>query len=247
MFNIKQMCENGGRIAACVNTRAKEVVRFDIKKIYKLASKVSEKVLVQVEGATCSGKSSFVLDTYRVLKRKGIDAMTIEEAAAKVLIENNSLLIELTAHPTSSKQWEKSKMKLQKKVLSHQLEALERFAENDVSTVAIMDRGGASTAYHTIPVLSDNEKELVEGICREIGRMSSHIILLSPIGFLDRSSPRYQKTLEEIELEYRGIRSYLDKWKLDYSEITSARRDTRVRTGIRYITALLDKMTPART
>ena len=213
---------------------------FDIKKISKIANKVSEKFLLQVEGATCSGKSSFVSDAYTVLKRKGINVMIIEEAATKVLIENNTLLKQLITYPTKSDQWKKFKIELQQKVLSHQIEGLERFAENGTYTLAIMDRGGASTAYHTIPLVSGKDKILIEGICREIGKMSSQIFLLSPLGFLDRSSPRYQRTLEEIKVEYKGIKHYLNRWRLNYLGIASVDRTARVKIGTVHILALLN-------
>jgi len=213
---------------------------FDAKKIYQIVRKVSEKVLVQVEGPTCSGKSSFVLDICATLKRKGIDVMVIEEAATEVLRKTYNLLEQLITHSSNSNQWRKAKIELQQRVLSEQIEGLERFAENDEYMVALMDRGGASTAYHTIPLLSDVEKEFIEGICREIGKMSSRIILLSPLGFLDGDSHRYQKTFEEIEAEDRGIKYYLDRWKLNYLEIPSVRRAIRVRIGIRHILDLLN-------
>ncbi len=205
-----------------------------------MASKISEKVLVQVEGGTSSGKSSFVSDVCKVSKRKGIDVMIIEEAATKILRDNNILLQKLVTHPAKSSQWKKAKIELQQKVLSHQIERLEWFAENNGHTLALMDRGGASTAYHTIPLLSGKDKILVEEICREIGKMSSQIVLLSPLGFLDRNSPRYQKTLEEIRDEYTGVKRYLNRWKLNYHCITSIRRTTRVRIGIRLILSLLN-------
>lgn len=215
---------------------------FDAKRIYKIARKISEKVLVQVEGATCSGKSSFISGIWTKLKQRGIDSMVIEEAAAKVLTENDSLLEQLAARPHKSKQWIKSKMELQQRVLSHQVESLERFAENDAYTVALMDRGGASTAYHTIPLLSCKDKSVVEKMCKEMARMSSQIILLSPLGFLHRDSPRYQKTLEEIELEHIGIKHVIKRWSLNCFEIPSLERSARVGIGIKCVFALLNNV-----
>lgn len=215
---------------------------FDVKKIFKIASKLSGKVLIQVEGATCSGKSSFVSDICETLKRREMDVMVIEEAATKVLTENANLLKQLLTYPAKSTQWKKSKMELQQKVLSHQIDGLKRFAENGAYKMALMDRGGASTAYHTIPLLSGKEKGLMEEICREMGKMSSQIILLSPLGFIRKNSPRYQKTLEEIKIEYRRIKHFLNSWKLNYLEIASVRRDTRVKKGIRCIFNLPNKM-----
>ena len=215
---------------------------FEIKKIYKIMNKVSEKVLIQVEGATCSGKTSFVSDLCTMLKQKGIDTMIIEEAATKVLIENKILLEQLVAYPNMSKQWKKSKIELQQKILSHQIESLEQFAENNAHTIAIMDRGGASTAYHTIPLLSGNDKSLIERICREIAKMSSQITLLSPLGFLHKNSPRYQETPEETKTEYKGIKNYLNRWRLSYLEIAPVERNARLRIGIKCIHALLNGM-----
>jgi thymidylate kinase len=214
---------------------------LDVKRIYRIAYKLSGKILVQVEGATCSGKSSFVSDIYAALKREGINVMFIEEAAKKILTENISLLEQLLNCPAKSNQWKKSKIELQQKVLFHQLDSLEQFAENGVYKVALMDRGGASTAYHSIPLLSSKEKGWMEEICREMGKMSSQIILLSPLGFIDKDSPRYQKTLEEIRAEYGGIKHFLNSWELDYLEISSVRRDTRVKKGMKCIFNLLNK------
>jgi thymidylate kinase len=214
---------------------------LDVKKIYKIGDKLSEKFLVEVEGATCSGKSSFVSDICATLKQRGIRVMVVEEAATKVLMENDNLLEQLLIHPAKSNQWKKSKIRLQQRVLSHQIESLEQFAENDACNIALMDRGGASTAYHTISLLSGKEKDFSEEICKEIGKMSSQILLLSPLGFLDKNSLRYQKTLEEIKLEYDGIKNYLDKWKLDYLEIPSLSKIIRRRIGIRCILNLLNK------
>lgn len=215
---------------------------FNIKKIHEIAGKVSEKVLIQIEGATCSGKTSFVSDVCTMLKRRGIDVMIIEEAATKVLIENNILLEELVAYPNKSKQWKKSKIKLQQKVLSHQIESLERFGENDSYTVALMDRGGASTAYHTIFLLLGKDKSLIERVCKEMAKMSSQIMLLSPLGFLHKNSPRYQKTLDEIEEEYRGIKDYLNRWRLNYLEIAPVERSARLNIGIKCIIAFLNNL-----
>jgi len=217
-------------------------VTFDIERIRKIASKFSEKILIQVEGATCSGKSSFVSDVCTMLKQKGINVMIIEEAATKVFMGSQILLEHLIAYPSESKQWKKSKIELQQKVLFHQMNGLEWFVENNTYKVALMDRGGASTAYHTIPLLSGKEKNLVEEICREVGKMSSQIILLSPLGFLSKNSPRYQKTLEEIEMEYKGIKHFLGSWKLNYFEIASTRRDIRMKKGIKCIFSLLNHM-----
>lgn len=214
----------------------------DVRKILGIASKISKKVLIQVEGATCSGKSSFVSDVWTALRRRGIDIMIIEEAATKVLTENDNLLKQLISYPKQSEQWKSSKTELQKRVLRHQLESLEGFAENDAYTVALMDRGGASTAYHTIPLLSSRDKNLVEEICREIGQISRQIILLYPLGFLNGNSPRYQKTLEEIRVEHEGIKHLLDSWRLSYLEIASVNRDTRVKKGITCISSLLEEL-----
>jgi len=54
---------------------------FDVEKLQKIARDISEKSLVQVEGATCSGKSTLLLAVYRILKQKGINIMILEEAA----------------------------------------------------------------------------------------------------------------------------------------------------------------------
>ena len=212
---------------------------FNIKRICDIADKISKKVLIQVEGATCSGKTSFVADAYAMLRQRKIDAMIIEEAATQILTEDSILFEQLVACPKESEQWKKCKLKLQQKVLSHQVRSLERLAENDTQILALMDRGGASTAYHTVPLLSEADKKVVERICRETARMSSQIVLLSPIGFLHRDSPRYQKNLDEIRVEYRGIKRYLNKWGLNYIEIPSIKKNARLNIGLRHILPLL--------
>lgn len=222
----------------------KKLTKVDVlgvKKIYRISHELSGKILVQVEGATCSGKSSFVSDARATLKQKGIDVMVIEEAATKALTENDNLLKHLLTYPAKSSQWKKSKIELQQKVLFHQIDSLKQFAENDAYKVALMDRGGASTAYHTIPLLSSKEKGLMEEMCREMGKLSSQILLLSPLGFIRKDSPRYQKTLKEIKLEYSGIKHFLNSWKLNYLEIASARSSTRVRKGMKCVFNLLSK------
>lgn len=207
----------------------------DFERIYNIANKVSAKVLVQVEGATCSGKSSLVSQVYGMLKRNGIDVMVIQEAATRIFRERENLLKQLITHSAKSNQWRKTKIKLQQRVLSEQIDGLERFAENDNYEIALMDRGGASTAYHTIPLLSDKEKDLVEEICAQIAKMSTQTLLLSPLGFLQQKPNRYQKTLDEIENEAEGIKYYLTKWKLDYLEISSSQSSIRAKIGVEHI------------
>jgi thymidylate kinase len=214
--------------------------QLDIQRLRNIAHKVSGKILVQVEGATCSGKSSFVSDISATLKKKGIEAMIIEEAAEKILTENVDLYEQLITNSNTSEQWKKSKIELQQKVLRHQLENLEQFAENDLYSLALMDRGGASTAYHTIPLISGKDKILIERTCREIAKMSNLITFLHPLVFLDKNSVRYQKTLREIRAEYKGIKHYLDRWRLGYLEIASFERKARARIGIKQILALLN-------
>lgn len=213
-----------------------------IKKISQIAGKVSEKILIQVEGSTCSGKTSFVLDSYATLVRQGVDVLIIEEAAAKILREHNNLLEQLSTPSQKSKHWREAKIELQQRVLSEQIECLEQFAENDQYRVAIMDRGGASTAYHTIPFFSNMEKDFIERICKELAKMGSQILFLSPLGFLDKDSPRYQNTVEEIELEDIGIKYYLDRWSLKYIEITSYPRKIRVNIGVKHILDYLKRI-----
>lgn len=215
-------------------------VTSDFERIYNIANKVSAKVLVQVEGATCSGKSSLVSQVYGMLKRKGIAVTVIQEAATRIFRENENLLKQLFAHSTKSNQWRKTKAKLQQRVLSEQIDGLEQFAEDDNCRIALMDRGGASTAYHTIPLFSEKEKDFAEEICKEIAKMSSQILLLSPLGFLQRNPYRYQKTFEEIENEAKGIKYYLTKWKLDYLEIPPFCSSIRAEIGVRHILNFLN-------
>jgi len=42
---------------------------FDVDKLQKITRDISEKTLVQVECATCSGKSTLLLAIYRILKQ----------------------------------------------------------------------------------------------------------------------------------------------------------------------------------
>lgn len=120
-------------------------------------------------------------------------------------------------------------------MLDKQIEDLERFAENDNYEIALMNRGGASTAYHTASLLIDRKKNFVMMMCREISKMSSQIIVLHQLGFLQRNSFRFQKSFEEIECEISGIKCYLDKWKLNYLEIPYLQRASHSRIAVKYI------------
>jgi len=126
-------------------------------------------------------------------------------------------------------------MKLQQKVLETQIECLERFAEEDNFEIALMDRGGASTLFHTAPLLPDREKRSLEKVCREITMMSDQIILLPHLGFLQQDSFRYQSNLEEIEDEFTGIKHCLDKWKVSYLEIPRTQSDIQAKIVVQYI------------
>jgi thymidylate kinase len=212
-----------------------------MRKVFWTVDKASNKILVQVEGPTSSGKSSFISDLYEKLQLRNISVTIIEEAATKILKESDWLLEQLHSQPTASNQWTRAKILLQKRVLHQQMKDLEWFAKNDEHKVALMDRGGASTAYHTIPLLQDARRSVVEEKCRKIGEMSSQIILLSHLGFISTNSIRYQKTIQEIEEEARGIKHYLDKWKLNYIEIGSDRQADRIRIGSRHVLSLLEQ------
>lgn len=165
--------------------------------------------------------------------------MIIEEAATEVLKKDNTLFKQLVTYPNESAEWKKCKLELQQKVISHQIESLERFARDDTHTLALMDRGGASTAFHTVPLLSGEDKRIVERICRETASISSQTILLSPVGFLPKDSLRYQKNLDEIRVEYRGIKRYLNKWGVDYIGIASIEKNARLNVGLKHILHLL--------
>jgi len=211
---------------------------FSPQEISKIANIVSRRILVQVEGATCSGKTSFISDIHTVLRQKGIDIMIIDEAATKVFKENESFLKRLILYHPKSNQWKKTKLKLQEKVLSTQIDMLRQFAKSDFK-LAIMDRGGASTAFHTIPLLAVQEDNSIGLICKKITKMARQVVMLSPLDSFQKTSNRYQKTLEEIVEEATGIKRYLEKWKINYFEIVSTERKTRNEIGVRQICSLI--------
>jgi len=208
---------------------------LDLREIRELGFKIKRKVLILVEGPTCSGKTTFILDVHNILKEKGITTRIIEEAATKIFKEEPLLLEKLVNFPLKSSRWKAAKLELQKKILFCQLKDLAEFAQDSNSQIALMDRGGASTAYHTLSYLREKEKKLVEEICREITKISKGIIVLSPLGFLKKSSLRYQNSLEDIKAEEKGIKYYLNKWKINYLELISIDRNVRIKSGVEYI------------
>ncbi len=198
---------------------------------------------MQVEGATCSGKSSIASGLHLILKRRGVKADLIEEAATKVFGENQVLIERLVVNRARGldSEWKRCKTKLQEMVLSQQLAGLELFAQNNSHNVGIMDRGGASTAFHTLPFVPDPEREMVEKACREISRMATRTILLSTLGFLQQGPFRYQETLKELADEAVGIRQYLDTWGIDYVAIRSRDRVARARKVVQITDDLLER------
>jgi thymidylate kinase len=199
---------------------------------------LSGRVLIEIEGTTCSGKSTFVQDLLEVIREWGIDVMTIDDCGTSVLSRDQDLLKQLTVNDAISAEWKKAKLELQEKVLLEQIDGLRRFAENERCMIALMDRGGASTAYHTIPFLSNLEKETICIICKEIAKMSNQTHLLTSLGFLQSGSSRYQKTMKETKTEERGIKQYLNKWNVNYYEINSTQRLDRINLGIQLILGL---------
>ncbi len=188
--------------------------KADLKRIQQTSKALANRRLVQVEGATCSGKSTFVANTRSEFRKKGLNVMVIEEAASKILNENQNLMNQLE-HPANYSCWRKAKKKLQQKVLNLQISSLENFTKSNYE-FAVMDRGGASTAYHTVPFLPAGERDLGERICKELSRISSQVILLPELGFFEKTPFRYQKNPQEIKEEFVGIKFYLDRWKIKY-------------------------------
>jgi hypothetical protein len=209
---------------------------LDQRKIDQAASAISKKVLVQVEGATCSGKTSLILDVHRILDQKGISAMILEEAATTVFKENKGILMKLCTCATNSSEWIETKEELQGKVLLEQICSLERFAADNYYAVALMDRGGASTAFHTLPFVLNKKKNSVEKICQKMSNLAQEVILLHPLGFLQKDATRYQQNYSEVLCEADGIRSFLDKWKIRFSEISLNDRFERARIAAKLIT-----------
>ena len=154
--------------------------------------------------------------------------MVIEDCATKAFRDTPILLDQLVTTSRKSQKWKKTKLALQERVLLYQIEGLKRFAGSKFS-MALMDRGGASTAYHTLPLLTSNNKEAVEATCEEIARMGQ-IIFFSSLGILEKDS-RYQKTLREISAEHRGIKHYLNRWKMNYLEINPIQKAERLKIG----------------
>lgn len=204
-----------------------------LKMIEQMEKKFADKLLVQIEGATFSGKSTFISDFKKKMKNEKQNIMIIEEAAAIIFKKNPDLFNGLDNHSKTSILWRRNKIMLQEKILIEQLESLKLFAENDDFRFAIMDRGGASTAYHTLPFLSEKEI-LVEALCKKITKLANKILLFSPLQYFNsveplvtNSFPRYKGSLREINLEYNGIIYYLDKWKSNFVDVSIVKKSSR--------------------
>lgn len=195
--------------------------------------KKAGKILISVEGATCSGKTTFVLNMYSVLKSMRVPIKVIPEAASEIFKKQPLLLKKLNGNP-SSPSWVTAKVKLQKHILQYQSQAVLEFAADNRYKVAIMDRAGASTAYHTLPYVKE-DKFIIEQICKEITKLSKIVILLCPLGFLEKGMFRYQKSIEEIEKEAMGIKRYLDQWGISYLELKFKNKKSRENEGLKFI------------
>lgn len=193
-----------------------------IKQYYDRISKIQNNVdnfMIQVEGSTCSGKTTLIKDVSDFLKKRGCCVEIIEEAATKVFVRNKSLFQILVKYSEKSERWIKVKKNLQRKILVQRCEDIIQFLKRDYCDVLLVDRGGASIAYHTIPFLSVNESLIVENLCRKISNMSAMTFFLENLGFLNYDTLRYQKTLYEIVLEENGIKKYLQKWKIPFTSL----------------------------
>lgn len=211
---------------------------FDSKKIQRIHHKLSKKSLVQIEGATCSGKTTFVLGVSKILEQKGFKVMVIEEAARLVLIRNRDLLEQLVKHRPNSKCWRIAKINLQQKILAMQLDHLERFGDADNFEIALMDRGGASTFFHMSPLLSDCALSSFENVCKKITQMSDLVILLPQLGVFQHDSFRFQRNLDEVLDEFFAIKYFLDICDVNYLELPSSVADVQAHLGFQHILQL---------
>jgi len=211
------------------------LIKLNLSELRQIGLEIAGKVLMSIEGPTCSGKTNFISDTVISLRKVGIVAKVIDEAATKILEKDPILCKKLNHYPLESNSWRRSKLELQKKILTRQVKDLEEFAKNSDYQIAIMDRSGASTAYHTLPYVKKEERSTVEKICKWATKMSSGVILLSPLGFLDKNSVRYQNSFEEIKAEQEGIEYYLNRWVIDYLKLASTNKNIRMENGLEYI------------
>jgi hypothetical protein len=204
-------------------------------------SMISKKILVQVEGASCSGKSTFAREVKDILNSHRINSAIIEEAACKIFRQNKVLYKQFCSFSPNSKKWKQAKKTFQYEILSEQLSQLMTLPKEG-STVFLMDRGGASTAFHTLPLLSTLNKLNFEEECREITTAASIVFLLSPLGFLETDFHRYQVTYKEVLDESAGIKYFLDKWNIDYIEICTTLRNQRYNIAFNHIVSTLKKV-----
>lgn len=210
--------------------------------VKKISAGLAAKILFQVEGPTSSGKTTFIEDMHVIIREKKLDALIIEDCATKVFRTDPILFLHINSFPIDSLEWQLAKIELQQKVLFEQLDCLKQFVEDDNSLVAFMDRGGASTAYHMLPLSTLDDKKKITKICCEISRMSTLTIMFSSIGFIANNTFRYQKNLKEIMLEEKGIRSLLRRWAINYLEIKSLDRLSRIEIGVRNIFPIITEL-----
>jgi hypothetical protein len=201
---------------------------------------MAKRILLQVEGGTCSGKSTFVKDIGHILNSCGIPSKVVDESARKVFNENPTLFGQLCSLPPDSRGWKQAKKESQLRILSEQISELHKLSYEG-SFVSIMDRGGASTAFHGITVLSDLVKPSFEDACKKITKAAHLIFLLPQLGFLYVNSNRYQTMYEDTMSESNGIKWYLDRWKISYVEILPTDRFLRNIIGVYHILKLLQK------
>lgn len=142
--------------------------------------------------------------------------------------------------PEKSDEWIKAKKNLQRKILVQRCEDIIQYLKRNYCDIFLVDRGGASIAYHTIPFLSATESLIVENLCRKISNISSMTFFLNNLGFLNYDTLRYQKNLNEIVLEENGIIKYLQKWKISFMSLKVSSVIERRNLIFNYIDDVLD-------
>lgn len=214
----------------------------DFTKLLENSFQSTKKTVISIEGSTCCGKTTFAHNIHDALQRVGTATTVIREAATEILEKDPSFHKRLSEYPANSNPWKEAKLELQMRIITTQIKDLTGFFQSN-HRIAIMDRSGASTAYHTLPYLNKEEQSLLEPICIEIIRMSKIVIFLPPIGVVEQNSLRYQKSYDEVKNEDIGIRHFLDKWGINYKTLASSDENTRTKEGLEYITSILNEST----
>jgi thymidylate kinase len=205
-----------------------------------LSKKLSQKILIQVEGSTCSGKTTFLNDIKQIIESMAIDCVLIEESASKIIEKNPLIFNDICNHGQNSKIWKNAKTELQQMIVLDQVVQLEKLSTSKID-LALMDRGGASSAFFMDSLVSSEHFKEYEETCRNMSNSAKLVLLLSPLGFLETANFRYQKKYSELTTEYQGIKKYIEKWGIKFTEIHNNERLVRNKIGVAIILYLLNQ------